>query len=65
MMMSRISKPGHEYKVAAQMNTFEYYYAVSLAEMVLHIPIILGRCCKRIIYPAAQGQEGARLVKKI
>ena len=60
-MMSRISKPGHEYKVAAQMNTFEYYYAVSLAEMVLCILIILGRCCKRIIYPLHKDRKGLDL----
>ena len=50
--------------VAAQMSTFEYYYAVSLAEMVLRHTDNLSETLQKGNISSAQGQEVAGLVKR-
>ena len=50
--------------VAAQMDTFKYYYAATLAEMVLRHTDNLSKTLQREDISAAQGQQVAELVKK-
>ena len=50
--------------VAAQMDTFKYYYAATLAEMVLRHTDNLSKTLQREGISAAQGQQVAELVKK-
>ena len=50
--------------VAAQMSKFEYYYAISLAEMVLQHTDNLSKTLQKENISAAEGQEVACLVKR-
>ena len=50
--------------VAAQMNAFEFYYACSLAEMILRHTDNLSKTLQRKDISAAEGRQVAELVKK-